>query len=45
MAGAVLFCWIKSYYTTEKTETDSRKYYYETPVDGEFVYDSETLKI
>lgn len=35
---------VKSYYTTEKTETDSRKYYYEAPVSGEFVYGSETLK-
>lgn len=35
---------VKSYYTTEKIETDSRKYYYEAPVDGEFVFGSETLK-
>lgn len=35
---------VKSYYTTEKVETDSRKYYYEAPVDGEFVFGSETLK-
>ncbi len=35
---------VKSYYTTEKAEADNRKYYYETPVAGEFVFGSETLK-
>lgn len=35
---------VKSYYTTEKDEADDRKYYYEEPVAGEFVFGTETLK-
>lgn len=35
---------VKSYYTTEKGEADDRKYYYEEPVSGEFVFGTETLK-
>lgn len=35
---------VKSYFTTEKEESDNRTYYYEAPVAGQFVFGSETLQ-